>query len=57
MSFIILIFQLAESKTPNICGKPIDKGPCKALKFKYGFNRDTNRCEKFAYGGETRKIL
>ena len=57
MSFIKFIFQLAESKTPNICGKPIDKGPCKALKFKYGFNRDTNRCEKFAYGGETRKIL
>ena len=47
-------------KTPDVCALPIIKGPCRALKFKFAYNKDTNRCEKFAYGGlfgATKKVL
>jgi hypothetical protein len=42
-----------EQKMSDVCALPIAKGPCRALKFKFAYNKDTNRCEKFTYGGNT----
>ena len=39
-------------KTVEVCGLAIDKGPCKKFQLKFGFNRETNRCEKFVFGGK-----
>ncbi len=39
-------------KTVDVCGLTIDQGPCKKYQALYGFNKQTNRCEKFVYGGE-----
>jgi len=41
---------LAEN-LPGKCLMKPDKGPCKAIFWKYYFNPKTNRCEEFLYGG------
>lgn len=41
---------LAENHPEKCLMKP-DKGPCKAIFWKYYFNQQTNRCEEFLYGG------
>ena len=43
-------------KTVEVCGLEVNKGPCKKFQLKFGFNRETNRCEKFAYGGKKIKF-
>jgi len=36
---------------PDVCVLPIDRGPCDGAFKRYAFNRDTNQCEPFVYGG------
>uniref|UniRef100_A0A8D2KZ06 BPTI/Kunitz inhibitor domain-containing protein n=1 Tax=Varanus komodoensis TaxID=61221 RepID=A0A8D2KZ06_VARKO len=36
---------------PDICDLPVDPGHCKAYIVRYYYNRATNRCQKFIYGG------
>lgn len=36
---------------PEKCLLKPDKGPCKAIFWKYYFNPETKRCEEFLYGG------
>lgn len=36
---------------PEKCLIKPDKGPCKAIFWKYYFNPKTNKCEEFLYGG------
>ncbi len=33
------------------CELPIEPGPCRAYIERWGFNADTNQCERFIYGG------
>ncbi|KAB7500855.1 BPTI/Kunitz domain-containing protein, partial [Armadillidium nasatum] len=35
----------------NICNLPVDKGPCEAIIPRYAFMTETEKCEKFEYGG------
>lgn len=35
----------------DLCTRPSDSGPCKAMKIRYYFNIQTGKCEKFVYGG------
>lgn len=35
----------------NICNKPKDSGPCKAIHPRYYFDADEQNCKKFNYGG------
>uniref|UniRef100_A0A8D2KZ61 Tissue factor pathway inhibitor n=1 Tax=Varanus komodoensis TaxID=61221 RepID=A0A8D2KZ61_VARKO len=37
--------------TEHICDLPVDPGHCKAYIVRYYYNRATNRCQKFIYGG------
>jgi hypothetical protein len=43
-------------RTVDVCGLTIEKGPCRTYEPSFGFNRETNRCEKFIYGGEHEEI-
>jgi hypothetical protein len=42
----------AQPRLLDVCSMPIVKGRCYARFWKFGFNSETSRCEKFAYGGE-----
>ncbi|RXG71558.1 BPTI/Kunitz domain-containing protein [Armadillidium vulgare] len=35
----------------SICNLPVDKGPCEAIIPRYAFMTETEKCEKFEYGG------
>ncbi|UCG68278.1 MAG: BPTI/Kunitz domain-containing protein [Thermoplasmata archaeon] len=35
----------------NVCELPIDPGPCYGYIPRYGYNKETGKCEKFIYGG------
>lgn len=48
---ILSLFGLSLAKDEDICGLPMDRGPCKAMKEKVFFNSATGNCEKFFYGG------
>uniref|UniRef100_A0A8D2KYY7 BPTI/Kunitz inhibitor domain-containing protein n=1 Tax=Varanus komodoensis TaxID=61221 RepID=A0A8D2KYY7_VARKO len=43
--------QAPSSFRPDICDLPVDPGHCKAYIVRYYYNRATNRCQKFIYGG------
>ena len=44
--------QAAAPRTLDACALPIARGNCRAMKVRFGFNRDNSRCERFLYGGE-----
>ncbi|XP_005181918.1 spondin-1 isoform X2 [Musca domestica] len=35
----------------EICASRFDSGPCRGSYMRYGYNKDTGRCETFTYGG------
>ncbi len=35
----------------DVCGLPMDPGPCRAVIPRYAYNANTGRCELFIYGG------
>ena len=48
--------QARSPKKVDVCGLSVDKGPCRKFQLKFVFNRETNRCEKFAYGGQPSQL-
>ena len=42
---------MGRPRTLEACSLPRDRGHCFARLPVYGFNQETNRCEKFFYGG------
>jgi hypothetical protein len=42
----------AQPRLLDVCSMPLVTGRCFARFWKFGFNSETSRCEKFAYGGE-----
>ncbi|XP_070137591.1 papilin isoform X5 [Drosophila bipectinata] len=43
--------QCGEFKGVDVCNEPVTTGPCTQWQTKYFFNRQTQRCEPFTYGG------
>lgn len=39
------------NKTDEICGKPKDAGPCKAIHPRFYFDSNEQNCKEFNYGG------
>ncbi|XP_003703402.1 trypsin inhibitor-like [Megachile rotundata] len=33
------------------CLLPLERGPCRAMMIRYGYNPETNQCEEFLFGG------
>ncbi len=52
-STILLTFTACakESKLPAKCYEKGETGKCRAYFIKYNFNQETNKCEKYVYGG------
>ncbi|XP_051792069.1 tissue factor pathway inhibitor 2 isoform X2 [Erpetoichthys calabaricus] len=52
--FAVLLFQVTGkqiSDNRDICLLPKDDGPCRAILSRYYYNRYTQQCEEFEYGG------
>ncbi|XP_050510138.1 papilin isoform X5 [Diabrotica virgifera virgifera] len=43
--------QCGEFRAQDVCNMDRDPGPCRGYFIKYYYDRDTRRCEQFAYGG------
>ncbi|XP_054853894.1 actinia tenebrosa protease inhibitors-like [Eublepharis macularius] len=42
---------ISRNNIPKHCTLPLEQGPCKAAFPRYYYNTQTNKCEKFIYGG------
>ena len=49
--------EVAAPRTLEACALPIAKGNCRAMKVRFGFNRDNSRCERFLYGARACLII
>ncbi|XP_029048971.1 kunitz-type serine protease inhibitor Bt-KTI-like [Osmia bicornis bicornis] len=46
----LMVNEVSSSVGPQ-CLMPLERGPCRALMKRYGYNPETNRCEEFFFGG------
>jgi len=46
-----LIYSISPKDISDKCYLPKKTGPCKAYFVRYYYNYNTNKCEKFVYGG------
>ncbi len=42
---------MAQSSSNDVCNLPKQIGPCKGLVLSFYFNKDTQQCDEFNYGG------
>ncbi|KAL0859208.1 hypothetical protein ABMA27_011025 [Loxostege sticticalis] len=45
-----ILFYVFNNPDPA-CEQPIETGPCRAYIQVYGYNKTTDKCERFIYGG------
>ncbi|XP_076249479.1 kunitz-type serine protease inhibitor Bt-KTI-like [Calliopsis andreniformis] len=46
----VLIYETSAAIGPQ-CLLPLERGPCRAMMLRYGYNPETGKCEEFIYGG------
>ena len=53
VSFFAAVMAQAKSgvSLPSLCNLPKETGPCRASIRRYFYNKDTEECEQFTYGG------
>ncbi|XP_066571576.1 tissue factor pathway inhibitor 2 [Amia ocellicauda] len=48
---LLLLVQVSALTPKEMCLLPVDEGPCRALLPRFYYNRYTQQCEEFSYGG------
>ncbi len=48
--------EAATPKTLEVCSLPLEAGACMAKFWRFGFNTETSRCEKFVFGGKSATV-